>query len=278
MSIQAVAWALEQDLPQGPKLVLVSVANHANHVDGYCFLRADTIAREASCSPRSVFRYVGALRRNGYLRREHKKGEDGKQRANDYWILFDRAEVAWDWGMQPEDEPETEAPTGEDEATAEAQDVAEPYANLSHGERPDRVPPVAGGGPVERPSLSHGPCDSSGSRKESAEPSESNPKASSARARVQDRALRSYQPPPPQPIAADVGEGQPVKQIFVYDGTPAYEAWAKEMARRTGVRSWHLKTTANINGKWHSGWYFPTLFPPSADKPAGPDPPQSSAA
>ena len=94
MSIQAVAWALDQDLPARPKLVLVAIANHADHTNGYCWLKAETIAREASCSPRSVYNFVGALVRNGYMRKALRKGEDGKQRANDYWIMFGLRERA----------------------------------------------------------------------------------------------------------------------------------------------------------------------------------------
>ena len=65
MSIQAVAWALDQDLPARPKLVLVSIANHASHTDGYCWLKAETIAQEAACTPRSVYTYIGGLVRTG---------------------------------------------------------------------------------------------------------------------------------------------------------------------------------------------------------------------
>src|SRR3990167_3798215 len=98
VSAQAMGWALDQpDIPGRPKLVLVAIANHADHTDGYCWLKAETIAREASCTPRSVFRFIGALIRNGYLRRAPRRGPDGKQRANDYWILFHREETAWDW-------------------------------------------------------------------------------------------------------------------------------------------------------------------------------------
>ena len=77
MSIQAVAWVLDrEELPARPKLVLVAIANHANHTDGYCWLKAETIAKEAACSPRAVFNFVGALIRNGYLRKAPARGAD----------------------------------------------------------------------------------------------------------------------------------------------------------------------------------------------------------
>lgn len=98
MSIQAVAWVLDQEgLPQGPKLVLVAIANHADHTDGYCWLKAETIAREAACHPKSVGRTIAALERNGYLRREKRRGADGKQRATDYWLIFSDEHPEWSW-------------------------------------------------------------------------------------------------------------------------------------------------------------------------------------
>lgn len=95
MSIQAVAWALEQDIPARPKLVLVALANHANHVDGYCWLRVETIAQEAACGERSVPRFIDALAKYGYVRKVPRRAEDGRQRANDYWLLFRSEKVSW---------------------------------------------------------------------------------------------------------------------------------------------------------------------------------------
>lgn len=50
MSIQAVAWVLSQkgeDLPGTARLVLISLAHHANHESGHCFPSAELIAKEA---------------------------------------------------------------------------------------------------------------------------------------------------------------------------------------------------------------------------------------
>lgn len=262
MSIQAVAWALEQDVPRGPKLVLVSIANHANHVDGYCWLNATTIGREASCTPRSVYNIVGALVRNGFIRKALRRGEDGKQRANDYWILFDREEKPWEWGANPEadeaesDGPET-APTDADDTTS-----CEPHETISCGEpgetRDTRQP-------VEKHAVSPGPSEVGFTRNESLNHPNLNQKQESAGARVHRAALRAYKPPPPQPVAADT-EAK-IHPIFVFEGTPAYDAWAVVMAKRSGIRSWHLVTRKLVDGRWRSGWYFPTLFPPQAQPP-----------
>lgn len=36
MSVQAITWAFGQDLPSGPKFVLVALANYADHNDTIC--------------------------------------------------------------------------------------------------------------------------------------------------------------------------------------------------------------------------------------------------
>lgn len=261
MSIQAVAWAIEQeDVPARAALVLISIANHADHTDGYCWLKAETIAREARCKPRSVFRFIAALVRNGYVRKSPRRGDDGKQRANDYWLLFDREDRPWDWGAQPDEAQGEVEEIATDDGDA-PQDVVDPTAPTDR----DAYGESDGPPPVDKHAVSCGPCDSGVIHKDSAEPSKINPKASAAREGVQATILRRYRPPPPQPVAADTeAKGNP---IFVFEGTPAYDAWRTVMARRNRVPSWHLTTKAQIDGKWRTGWWFPTLFPPKAQPP-----------
>ena len=265
MSIQAVAWALDQDLPARPKLVLVSIANHANHTDGYCWLRADTIAAEAACKPRSVFRFVGDLIRNGYIRKESKRSDDGRQRANDYWILLDRAPAAWIAVGSAEELSEDEQ--GDDENVS--QDVVSQTVSLSCGE--DATPCDSGVSlePVEKHALSCGPTDSGVSHIDSAEPSKTKPKEG---ARPSAYRPRAYAPPPPpklQPVAEVITKNE----IFVYVGTPAYDAWCAVMAKQHRVSHWRLHITKIIDGKARQGWYFASLYPPSTA-----DPPKESAA
>lgn len=279
MSIQAVAWALERtEIPARPKLVLVSVCNHANNVDGYCWLNAETIAREAACTPRSVYRFIGGLVRNGYLRKAPKRGADGKQRANDYWVLFNRPVADWDWGADPDAELEAEATHAESAcAVDEPQDVVEPHDTVSPGQiaQPDDI--TVAREPVDLPAVSCGPGDNGVSRKRIAEPSKPNSKASSAGAHdgaAPVASPRAYRPPPVAPQGADLA--QPTKQIFVYAPSKAYTAWAARKAKESGIRNWSLTTTANIDGQWRTGWYFPSLFPPPDKSPT--DPPKHSAA
>jgi hypothetical protein len=255
VSIQAVAWALEQDLPARPKLVLVSIANHADHTTGYCWLRADTIAAEAACTSRAVYNFVGDLIRNGYIRKAQRKGDDGKQRANDYWILFNRQPADWIKDRVPGEADGAGEPSEENDPGP--QDVVAPGEHHSCGE--DDVSRPAE--PVEMHAGSPGPHESTFTRKDSEEPSKTKPKEARASFAGPPRA---YRPPPPEPQGA-VADRE-AKQIFVFKGSRAWEAWCDHKLRTTGVR-WTLTTWATIDGRRREGWYFPGLFPPSATGP-----------
>lgn len=252
MSIQAVAWVLDQDaddLPGKAKLVLVSIANHADHTNGYCWLNLDTIARESSMPVRSLFRYIGALVRNGFLRKELRKGKDGKQRATDYWVLFDRPPAKWDWGAK--------ADGAEDE---EPQDVVDPSATVADGE----TDLADGDDGKTTPVLADGPSANGGTRY-IAEPSKTKPsKEEESPGLHAPGPPRGYKPPPVEPMGAIVDPK--AKQIFVIEGTRAWKAWVAHKQRTTGI-SFGLTTTAYIDGRHKRGWYFPTLFPPDTTGP-----------
>ena len=259
MSIQASGWALEQDLPARPKLVLVAIANHADHTNGYCWLRATTIAAEAACTPRSVFRYVGSLVRNGYIRKAPRKGADGKQRANDYWIVLDRPEAEWDWDKSLDNAPDDED-VADDGVTEEAElpKEEEPCETLSHGEGVENsVSP-----PADKHAVSYGPCDSRVTRVMD-EPSKTNPSIEEKCARASVAGPpRTYRPspqdePPRQGAVADPTS----KQIFVYFGTDAWNAWARHRERTQRNKIGYPTTTRFFENKSQRGWYFPSLYP-----------------
>lgn len=93
MSIQAVAWALEQHIPvAGRKLVLVCMCNHADKSTGECYPSVALIAREASMSPRSVQRHIEDLRLDGIVEVAANFDRSGRQNANTYRIVFDEDE------------------------------------------------------------------------------------------------------------------------------------------------------------------------------------------
>lgn len=248
MSIQAVGWALDQDLPARPKLVLVSIANHANHADGYCFLRVDTIAQEASCSPRAVHNFISALIRNGFVRKQQQRAADGRQRCNDYWILFERQPAEW---INAGDRDEVPQHDVEEAPEYEAQDVVEPTAQDAVGETD--VPQASDA--TQLPARAVRPTAPACSHKDSAEPSYSKPEESALPRGAPPRRYMAPRPPDPQPMGSVVEGNKSL--LFVRFGTPAYDAWAKVKAAEKGTASWSLTVVKD----GHRGWYFPTLFP-----------------
>lgn len=108
MSIQAVAWALERDLDDaGAKLVLVSLANHADHRTGRCYPTLETICTEASQSRRTVQDKLKILEKKRLIRVVPDYDKTGRQRANSYYLRCggDMVQV---------DEPESLAPQGDE--------------------------------------------------------------------------------------------------------------------------------------------------------------------
>jgi hypothetical protein len=94
MSVQALAWVLEHSRSEGnDRLVLISIANHASAVGHESFPGASTIAREARCSERTVYRSLAALVSLGelaYIRSGAPLGGPkqvvGNRRPNLYWL------------------------------------------------------------------------------------------------------------------------------------------------------------------------------------------------
>lgn len=109
MTVQALAWAMDQPIPAQPKLVLLALANHAEHETGRVHFDASTIAREASIAEKSLWRYLGALERNGYLAKDEHNGASKR----DYWLQLD-IDPARQWSWTAQDGADTE----EDAASA----------------------------------------------------------------------------------------------------------------------------------------------------------------
>lgn len=104
MSIQAVAWALEQHISDPrSKLVLISLANHADHVTGRCWPSMATIGREASCRRETVLRHVKALEESGFVKVIRAAG-GVRKRVHTYELCMNRcATDAHQTGAQPDD-------------------------------------------------------------------------------------------------------------------------------------------------------------------------------
>lgn len=63
----------------------------------------------------------------------------------------------------------------------------------------------------------------------------------------------------PVPPTAPVGRKP---QVFVIEGTRAWDAWLAHELRTNG-RKWTLTVRREVDGRTRSGWHFPTLFPPA---------------
>jgi len=58
-------------------MILVSIANHCDHVTRHCWPSIATIASEAGCSTRTVDRYLPVLAANGFLVVNQRRGKGG---------------------------------------------------------------------------------------------------------------------------------------------------------------------------------------------------------
>lgn len=271
MSIQAVAWALEQDFfgrtPKGraitahaAKLVLISLANHADHADGHCYPSAKKIAKEASCKERSVYRLIYALERNGFIDIEVVRGKDGKQRNNHYWIRFDRQPAPWQYYSSDDEDDDTH-------------DIDLPSDTVSSGETVDIPVENIAADTAPHDTESSGPNDIRVIRHVMPEPSDSKPSESQQVA---------HAPQPQRPKAAFDGnsplgfdpkyrqaqvarlqaaeDARRAQPVFVFEGTEAWKAWQKAKTPRG------TPVTIRKSDR-RRGWWFPSLFPPKSTGP-----------
>lgn len=85
MAVEYIAWALEQDLPSGPKFVLVALANRANQ-DGDCWPSQNDISRQTGISRMSVSKHITYLVEKKLIEAKHRKRIDGGQSSNFYTL------------------------------------------------------------------------------------------------------------------------------------------------------------------------------------------------
>jgi hypothetical protein len=244
-----MAWAFGQKVPPLTKIVLLSLANHADNRTGRCFPSIAQIADETTMGERSVVRHLGALVRNGYILRERSHDAGGHRRANTYFLVLDRiSNEEWTWAGTVAAEPE-------------AVEAAEPEENL-----PLSYPPSANLAlrpkcqSVQSLSAIVGTCN------KSVEPSVE-PSASTDRSVVTDR------PPKEEEIKFSKREQEAEREaiqkaasnagarVFVYEGSTAWKAWI-EHRRQQGMIPSLPVTNASVEGRARRGWYLPTLFPP----------------
>lgn len=83
MTIRAMNWAWEIDLPPALKLVLLKLADRAND-DGECWPGQDSIAKACGVGARTLVRHIATLEQMGLIRTEHRYGGDGRRDTNMY--------------------------------------------------------------------------------------------------------------------------------------------------------------------------------------------------
>lgn len=82
-----MTWAFEQDVEPNAKLVLLALANRANHETGICYPGQDLLAHECSMSSRTVRRHLRALEDRGLLQRRARMLPEGRGRSSDEYRL-----------------------------------------------------------------------------------------------------------------------------------------------------------------------------------------------
>jgi hypothetical protein len=92
MSLTAMIWAFNQDVTPTEKLVLLSIAEHAN-ADGICWPGMAKIAEKTGLVRRTVIRAVEALDAAGIIGVERRRTGAGRQTSNLYRLDLGRGDT-----------------------------------------------------------------------------------------------------------------------------------------------------------------------------------------
>lgn len=92
MSVKVQGWVWDQPIPTSPKIVLLKLADHADHEGGNVYPSVGSIAKQTALSERQVQRYLKAFVDCGILVIEdHKGGGRGMPRA--YRFTFQKGDA-----------------------------------------------------------------------------------------------------------------------------------------------------------------------------------------
>ena len=117
MSIKAMTWVFDLELPPTPKLVLLVLADHADD-KGFCFPGAATISRRASVSERTLTRVLADLEAKGYIARSRRHLSNGNRTSDGYVLTPDQA-TEWRLDETPNDEDKTPTVASVEEPSVE---------------------------------------------------------------------------------------------------------------------------------------------------------------
>lgn len=88
MSVRALNWAFELDLPPTRKVIMLALADHANH-DDRCWPSISRLARISRVDVRTVQRALRAFEAAGLVQaRADKRNSDGGQTSNVYTLMI----------------------------------------------------------------------------------------------------------------------------------------------------------------------------------------------
>lgn len=124
MSVKASSWAWEQDLKQGPKLVLLALADHADN-SGICWPGHESVAEKTGCTTRSVIEHIKILSEADLLTVEERRREGG-QRASNRYILHINGKPQGENSSHSDNDAQ-----GENSSHGQGEDSAQNSANSS---------------------------------------------------------------------------------------------------------------------------------------------------
>lgn len=94
MSVEAMSWAFRQPVePSAAKFILVALGNFADEA-GYCFPSQQRLADDTSQSVRSVRLHLANLEREGWIRREKRRRQDGTNASDGFRLCWDNRPAA----------------------------------------------------------------------------------------------------------------------------------------------------------------------------------------
>ena len=87
MSIKAINWAWDQQLPPNAKLILMAIADAADE-EGNCWPKIKTIAKKCGVSQRTVQRALKDFISNNFISVTARYSHEGRQVSNNYRLSY----------------------------------------------------------------------------------------------------------------------------------------------------------------------------------------------
>lgn len=99
MSFQAMAWAVQQDLPMREKMVLVMLANYASNERGDCYPSINALAKDCGAGKDTIIRAIKTLEEGGYLS-INRRQQEGVNLPNTYTLNMQGVVANSDYGSR----------------------------------------------------------------------------------------------------------------------------------------------------------------------------------